>query len=87
MQKDVQRSMKYAGESYNRVAPPKIEISKSFIYLTTVIDMLKAKRKQPEKGYFEDEDDTHQIETNYYGNNKFARIDDNDEQRLTEEVL
>lgn len=49
--------------------------------------MLKAKRKQPEKGYFEDEDDTHQIESNYYGNNKFVRIDDNDEQRLTEEVL
>ncbi|CDW89460.1 UNKNOWN [Stylonychia lemnae] len=73
MQKAISNSMKYAGESYNRVAPPKIEIN-----------MLKAKRKQPERGYIEEEEDTYQIESNYYGNNKYVRIDDNEEKKLQE---
>jgi len=49
--------------------------------------MLKAKRKQPEKGYFEDEEDNYEIESNYYGNNKFVRIDDIEEKKIIEESL
>eukprot|EP00347_Sterkiella_histriomuscorum_P024424 403331165 len=67
MQKDIQLAMKYSGESYHRVAPPSIEVN-----------MLKTKRKQPEKTVDPEFEDNYQIEANHYGNNKYMRLDDRD---------
>ena len=40
--------------------------------------MLKTKRKQPEQTEDPEFEDRYQVESNYYGNNKYTRLDDRD---------
>ena len=54
----VKSKMRYAGETYHRVAAPEIEISKYTLSLiANYIDVLKSKRKRPDGEMPEEEED------------------------------
>jgi len=64
----VKSKMRYAGETYHRVAPAKIEIN-----------LLKGKRKHPDTGDQEQSDgeDYNTIEMKQSGKSKYQRTDSN----------
>lgn len=59
----VKSKMRYAGETYHRVAPAEVEISKIILGFNNIVDMLKGKRKRPEQKDERSDDDADNYNT------------------------